>query len=359
MDVNMCVIEKTVSEKSLPGLKGRGNLPERLAAAAALLALKEGLEPGEMKGGAFVRKCFGDVTGLPVTMDGDAVIRITAEEGRVKEVAFNVKWGAMEPKAVEPKEDGTPRERDQWRTERLNPQRYRVEYRAQFADSAYAYFDPQLVKACFDTNLKEQMRFTPGIAYRVHCDPGRVNDYFSLMVAHAEGDLLIEDKALVFRPEDCEGHTLDYLKIEEALRGILEAFRPVSMTFDQYNSAYLIDALNSYASQINLDCQIGEETATKAKNRDMYENLKLLINQGKVKCYQDRLNIREKDRCLLEASLCKVEIANGKIFKPREPGYGHLDLVDCLAVLGIQLSDDMAGDGIDYSQMVEMGVSQW
>ena len=355
----MWTIQKRFAENELPGIRSRGNLPERLCAAAAPLAFENGLDPGELKGAAFVRKSFGDLEAVPLGMKKPAEIRIEAEGKRIKEVAFNVKWGAMEPKAVEPKEDGTPRERDQWRTERLNPQRYRVEYRAQFADSAYAYFDPQLVKACFDTNLKEQMRFIPGVAYRVHCDPGRVNDYFSLMVGHAEGDLLIEDKALVFRPEDCEGHTLDYLKIEEALRGVLEAFRPISMTFDQYNSADLIDALNSYASQINLDCQIGEETATKAKNRDMYENLKLLINQGKVKCYEDRLNTREKDRCLLEASLCKIEIANGKIFKPREPGYGHLDLVDCLAVLGLQLSDDMAGDGIDYSQMVEMGTSQW
>lgn len=265
----------------------------------------------------------------------------------------------MKPKAVEPKEDGTPFQQAQWREERLNPQRYRVEYRAQFADSAYSYFDPALVKACFDNDLREQNRFTPGISYRVHCDPGRVNDYFSLMVAHAEGEILVEDKAVIFRPEDAEGHTLNYKDIDLSLRGILEAFRPISMTFDQFNSAYLIDSLQEYAQTANIACQIGEETATHSKNTDMFENLKLLINEGKVKCYKDSLNSREKDRCLLEASLCKVEIANGKIFKPREPGYGHLDLVDCLAVLGLQFSDDMAGDGIDYSSMVEMGVSQW
>lgn len=353
-------LEKKIARKALPGVL-RGNLPERILASAGLFAVDSGKKIGVLGKPAWKRRFLADLGDLcnPDPSPDWVVLRLDCEEDEVRDVSVGLEWQDMEPKAVEPKEDGTPRERDQWRTERLNPQRYRVEYRAQFADSAYAYFDPALVKACFDTNLTEQTRFAPGVAYRVHCDPGRVNDYFSLMVAHAEGDLLIEDRAMVFRPEDADGHTLDYLQIEEALRGILDAFRPVSMTFDQYNSAYLIDALNAYAPRINLDCRIGEETATKAKNRDMYENLKLLINEGKVKCYKDRLNTREKDRCLLEASLCKIEIANGKVFKPREPGFGHLDLVDCLAVLGLQLSDDMAGDGIDYSQMVEMGTAQW
>lgn len=353
-------LEKKIARRDLPGVL-RGNLPERILAATGLFAIDNGNKIGVLGKPAWKRQFLADLGDLcDVEPSPDWVtLHLDCEDDEVRDVAVRLEWDDMEPKAVEPKEDGTPRERDQWRTERLNPQRYRVEYRAQFADSAYAYFDPALVKACFDTNLTEQTRFAPGVAYRVHCDPGRVNDYFSLMVAHAEGDLLIEDRAMVFRPEDADGHTLDYLRIEEALRGILDAFRPVSMTFDQYNSAYLIDALNAYAPRINLDCRIGEETATKAKNRDMYENLKLLINEGKVKCYKDRLNTREKDRCLLEASLCKIEIANGKVFKPREPGFGHLDLVDCLAVLGLQLSDDMAGEGIDYSQMTEMGTVQW
>lgn len=353
-------LEKKIARRDLPGVL-HGNLPERILASAGLFAIDNEKEIGVLGKPAWKRHFLadlGDLCGVEPSPDW-VVLHLDCEDDKVRNLSVGLEWDDMEPKAVEPKEDGTPRERDQWRTERLNPQRYRVEYRAQFADSAYAYFDPALVKACFDTNLTEQTRFAPGVAYRVHCDPGRVNDYFSLMVAHAEGDLLIEDRAMVFRPEDADGHTLDYLRIEEALRGVLDAFRPVSMTFDQYNSAYLIDALNAYAPRINLDCRIGEETATKAKNRDMYENLKLLINEGKVKCYKDRLNTREKDRCLLEASLCKIEIANGKVFKPREPGFGHLDLVDCLAVLGLQLSDDMAGDGIDYSQMTEMGTVQW
>ena len=360
-------LEKMVRGCDLPGVRdaGNANLPFRILGAEALFAIEAGQIEGALGEPARTRRFLMELGGICTDRPSPDWITLYLEcdGGGVRDFGCELEWGDdanMEPKVVEPKKDGTAREQAEWRKEHLNPAWYRREYRAQFSDSAYAYFDPERVKLCFAGDLKEQQRFTPGVAYRIHCDPGRVNDYFSIMIAHAEDGLLVEDKAIVLRPEDAPGHTLNYQEIEGQLISLLSAFRPVSVTFDQYNSAYLIDSLRSAASRLNLDCEVGEETATHVKNQDMFENLKLLINEGKVRCYRDGLNIMEKDRCLLEASLCKVEDVNGKIVKPRETGYGHLDLVDCLAVLGMQFADDLAGTGEDWTEgMTDMGISEW
>ncbi len=256
---------------------------------------------------------------------------------------------------VAPAENGTDRQRAQWREEKRNPAFYRIEYRAQFGDSSYGYFDADKVKACFRYGLKEKQNGLPGVAYKIHCDPGRVNDYFSAMVCHVEDGFLVEDLALVWRPEEAKDHTLNYLEIQTRLEEAIRAFNPASVTFDQFNSAYMIDSLREYCTRFAMETEVGEETATHAKNAQTFENLKLLINEGRVKCYADDLNIQEKGRSLLEASLCKVEDENGKIIKPREEGFGHLDLVDCLAVLARQFDDELAGKRYDFNNMAEMG----
>ena len=336
------------------GIPQKSNLPDRLIATLSLRLPHCGLWQNR----PFLRRFRGE---LEEALQGRPTPdRFIARADR-RGVWVRIEWRGMQPKVVEPKKDGTPREQAEWRKEHLNPVWYRREYRAQFSDSAFVYFDPERVKLCFDPGLVEQSRFTPGREYRMHCDPGRVNDYFSIMVAHAEDGKLVEDKAVVLRPEDAPNHTLDYKKVESLLISLLLAFRPASVTFDQYNSAYLIDSLQAAAGKNNIACEVGEETATRAKNQDMFENLKLLINQGKVRCYRDSLNVMEKDRCLLEASLDKVEDVQGKIVKPREQGYGHLDLVDCLAVLALQFSDSLSDGGDPEWQegMTDMGVAEW
>ena len=258
----------------------------------------------------------------------------------------------MWPIMVEPKENGTDREKSEWRKEKRDPAFYRIEYRAQFGDSSYSYFDADKVKACFNYGLKERKSGLPGVEYKIHCDPGRVNDYFSAMVCHVEGDAVVEDRAMVWRPEDKPDHTLNYLEIETALEDMARSFRPSQITFDQFNSAFMIDSLRAFTQRFAMSTEVAEETATHLKNVQMFENLKLLINEGRVRCYADNLNTQERGRSLLEASLCKVEDEAGKIVKPREEGFGHLDLADCLAVLCYQFSDALStGGGYDYNDL--------
>ena len=64
------------------------------------------------------------------------------------------------------------------------------------------------------------------------------------------------------------------------------------------------------------------------------------MGAGFVESYSDDLNIVDRSRSLLEASLDLVQENDGKISKPRLTGYGHLDLVDCLADLCLEFQGE-------------------
>ena len=245
----------------------------------------------------------------------------------------------MHPTAVPPDPHGSPLAQILATKEKADPYGFRVEYRGQFADSMHQYFNPDIVKDIF--KLKGAVTKRQGAnQYRVHCDPARVNDDFSWMVAHKDKDVLKVDWYGVFRASDFPSHTINYEKVEAWLQKLLKDFRPVSVTFDQFNSAFMVDRLNSFARSSSIRCNVKAIPATKQTNREAMENLKREMGAGLVESYSDTLNIVDPSRSLLEASLDLVQEHDGKISKPRLAGYGHLDLVDCLADLCLEFSKE-------------------
>ena len=244
----------------------------------------------------------------------------------------------MHPTAVPPDPNGSPLAQILASKEKDDPYGFRVEYRGQFADSMHQYFNPDIVKAIF-TLKAPQMKRQGANQYRMHCDPARVNDDFSWMVAHKEGDILKVDLYGVFRASDFPLHVINYEKVEEKLQQLIKAFRPVSVTFDQFNSAFLVDRLQSFARNSQIRTQVKAIPATAKSNREAYETLKRQMGAGFVESYSDDLNIVDRSRSLLEASLDLVQENDGKISKPRLTGYGHLDLVDCLADLCLEFQE--------------------
>ena len=245
------------------------------------------------------------------------------------------------PIAVEPDPNGTERQKEEWRKEITDPMGYRREYRAQFADSSYAYLNPDLVKAMF--TLSSPTNPMPNVNYKMHCDPARVNDDFALMVAHMDGQIMKTDFYNVYRASQFPGNQINYNSIEEDIQSLLLKYRPSSLTFDQFNSAFFIDRLRKWARDNGLQTSIYAINATATYNEQMYQSLKLAVNEGKIKAYEDKLNIADKDRCLLEASLDMVQerVSDNsiRVYKPRIRGYGHLDLVDCLGCLNLQFRE--------------------
>lgn len=245
----------------------------------------------------------------------------------------------MCPTAVPPDPNGSPLAQELALKEKVNPEEFRVEYRGQFADSTHAYFQPDIVKSIFTLD-KPSLTRKPNQTYRIHCDPARVNDDFSYMVAHLEQTCLITDYFGVFRASDFENHVIDYVKVEENIQDLILKYRPVSVTFDQFNSAFLVDRLNKFCIEKRIKCQVKTVNTTAQSNREAFETLKREMGAGNVKAYKDNLNVVDKSRGFLEASLSMVQEKNGKIYKPRISGYGHLDLVDCLALLCWQFNEN-------------------
>lgn len=232
---------------------------------------------------------------------------------------------------VSPDAHGTVEQVMMSREESQDPITFKVENRSQFVTSAYGYFNENLIHTIFHTELHEQSRGNPQNTYFMHCDPAKVNDMFSLMIAHDENNILTVDYMHVYRPEDYENHTINYEMVEEDIKLLLRKYNVYRCSFDQFNSTYLIQRLRDYVRFRNLDTIIVEDTATAASNMQDYERLKQAINSQTVVSYKDDLNTVTRGESLLEAQLCSVQMMEGKLIKPRAKGLGHCDLVDCLA----------------------------
>jgi hypothetical protein len=116
------------------------------------------------------------------------------------------------------------------------------------------------------------------------------NANFGLALAHAEpgadGKLhVVFDKIHHFWPGDFEDHIVDYDEIEEWIwSNMLAPFMPQEMTFDQFNSAQVIQRLarRSRRSGLPKTTQVYEKTATKQHNWQRAEIFKTAVNLGMV-----------------------------------------------------------------------------
>lgn len=265
--------------------------------------------------------------------------------------------GFSRPVQYAPDPNGCLEERIQAAEERSDPTMFRVENRAQFVEGINPYFDADAVARVFEpwggAPLEARTSGRLGAEYQMHIDPALVNDMFSVMVAHSEqGDPdefgisyrhLVVDWYKVYRPEGFPDGRIVYSSVLDDIRQMIVAFRPTVVSCDQFNSAYVTENLGDYVRSRNMPTQVYEETATGQKNSAMYETLKFSINTGLVHSYKDDLNRGGDWRCLLHAMLDSVQLVNGKIDKPRSKELGHLDLVDCLAVLCSRMLGDQSG----------------
>lgn len=187
------------------------------------------------------------------------------------------------------------------RLEQSNPETFAVERRSRFAVALDAYLKEAKVKEIFqpwpDRNphfggplLGMQERGRLDIDYKAHGDPSKSNANFGLACAHAEpgpdGRLhVVFDKIHHFQPQDFEDHIVDYDEVEEWIwDGILAPFMPNEMTFDQFNSAQVIQRLAKRSRQAGLPktTQVYEKTATKQHNWQRAEIFKTAVYMGWV-----------------------------------------------------------------------------
>lgn len=225
--------------------------------------------------------------------------------------------------------------------EERDPEKFRVEYRAQFAKSQDAYLNPDMVEKMF--NAYPDLQGNANVParhgridrqYVMHCDAGRVNDNFCIAIGHKE---LCEDgffhafidvqkifQAKDFPPDEHGVRRINYTVVQKQIIEYLKLFNIVRCTFDQYQSASLIDTLNlerTMGTFLNGSVVIEEDTATEKKNMKRWERFKQALYQGWVHApfvIDDILGLGEV--CMLEKELKFLILKNGKKVDHPETG---------------------------------------
>lgn len=246
--------------------------------------------------------------------------------------------------------------------EERDPEKFMVEYRAQFAKATNAYLSPEMVDKMFraypdlEGNLNVPSRNGRiDRQYIMHCDAGRVNDNFCIAIGHKE---LCEDglfhalidvqkiyQAKDFSPDAHGIRRINYTVVQKQIVEYMKVFNITKCTFDQYQSASLIDALNlerSMGTFLNGSVVIEEDTATEKKNMKRWERFKQALYQGWVHApfvIDDILGLGEV--CMLERELKFLILKNGKkVDHPDTGDVTHNDMADCVSTVCVNLLSD-------------------
>jgi len=237
---------------------------------------------------------------------------------------------------------------------RADPDRYGVEFLAQWATSLSAYLPAEHVDGLFarwrGQPLRMQTQGTLEHSYVAHADPSRSGANFALVIAHPELDErgvrhVVVDLVKVWRPKDFDRGRVNYEIITEQLEGLLMRFPISQLSLDQFNSAGLLDRLEAFVS--NNDRVLGsptiiERTATAPANQRMAETTKTALSRRLVHApYHD----------LLDAELRNLEVRNGRVAHPTRGPVQTDDTVDAL----MNVVDHLLSDHNGYSTMQAIG----
>lgn len=236
--------------------------------------------------------------------------------------------------------------------EKVNPEAFRVEYRAQFATVQDAYLKPEKVEAMFvppdwRPPLSRQDAGILARQYRIHCDPGLSGANFSMCIGHLEeappdedGKVwphVIIDQLHVWRPMDYEDNVVDYVEIQQELIDTLNHFpSTTALSMDQWQSAFFLrDLQNRFSPQI----RIAQETFDEKSNQARFEKFKSALNLGWIHSYKDNFYI-DNSSCLLELELKFLQMVNGRVKKQDVGPVTTKDLADSVMVVVTDLLHD-------------------
>ena len=260
------------------------------------------------------------------------------------------------------------------RLKQRNPVKFKVEREAQFAEVMDAYLSGDKIDQMFarfwagserwpeGRELGQVTRGAGAFKYQGHADPSKSNANFAVAVAHLETSP-IPDKVMrdgkeheifwphviidymnVWKPQDYEDHTVDYVDIGERLLELPQWFPTMNMfSYDQFNSAgFIANMKRRYSPRVI----IKEETFTAASTQKMFEGFKSALNLGWVHSYKDDLYGSKEERAegmgqsLLELECKFLSEKNGKVVKQEAGPVTTKDLFDCVATVTVRLLKD-------------------
>lgn len=255
--------------------------------------------------------------------------------------------------------------------EKRDPETFKVEKRAQWAEVISAYLRPHVVDRLFEPleldgkvykaepNTRAILRFH----YEGHADPAKSKDRFAAMIAHLEpipdedGEVwqhVFVDWMQVWDPMDSPDGEIPYSDVEKELTEVITKFGKVSkFTYDQYGSFVTIPRLKGELRKNKIKTTVKEETFTAPANKKRAKNFKSALGMNWVHAFPDTFG--PEDTCLLQQELKFLQDKNGKVDHQTIGPVQTKDLADCLMVL----VDRMIGDQVQaWKKREELGSMQ-
>jgi len=225
-----------------------------------------------------------------------------------------------------------------------DPVRFGVERRAQWATVTDAFLNPVHVHDMFRPEHRFRSEGAHNIDYHIHVDPSTRHDNYVWVIAHREPDddrglkVMRIDAVRVFDPKTFPGHEIDHLQMLQLMLDDIRAFHPVEVTFDQHQSAQMMQLIRTRLRSHNLfrTPSIHEVTATGPANREAASIFQHALAMRQIQCPPHEL--------LQQESLFLQELAGGRIDHPTTGPVQSNDTVTCVMFLAVRiLSDDPGG----------------
>lgn len=264
---------------------------------------------------------------------------------------------------------------DMRREERANPDAFKVERRAQWAETQHAYLNPLVVNQIFmpyhiqtGAPIASTEGYEPdalvtlgpklqGIfqwQYRAHADPSKSQHNFCFAIGHTEPfrdaetgevwDHVIIDLMRVWKPSDYHenNYQIPYDEITKEIASIVLDYRGLrSLTYDQYGGYILAPMMKSLLKQMGgktSDIRIYERVATATNREQKWERLKTALGMNWVHTYKDNYGLDNSS--LLEAELKYLQEINGKVKKQDIGMVTTDDLADAVSVVVSEILAD-------------------
>lgn len=188
--------------------------------------------------------------------------------------------------------------------ERQNPEVFKVERRARFAEVIDAYLDPNAVDRMFlgrpTQNLDEYIPFSTNwndpngflYTYKAHLDPSSTTAGFGFAMGHIEmyptrdGDPqehVVFDIIKRWQPERFASGVIEWEVVMKEIFGYVDMFRPVEVTCDQFQSNILTQWLTNELRKRSIGgVRVFEKTATAQTNWNRAEVFRTVLYQNLV-----------------------------------------------------------------------------
>jgi hypothetical protein len=241
-----------------------------------------------------------------------------------------------------------------------NPETFAVEYDSQWRQNLYAYLTPRFVDRVFapyqGSNLAMASEGKLGTVYAAHGDPSLSQANFGFSIAHLEYDdrqipHVVFDLIHFWSPKDFPDGVIDYIRIEEEIFQYAKAFMPQTLTFDQWNSAGVIQRLQANLGSAGLPrrVNVSQRFATKALNWEVYEVFKTAIGH-------DLIHAPAHD--LARAELEGLVVRNGAVCPPELGDVRTKDVADTMAHVTYTLIGEGAPELFDRIARIQPRGSQ-